>query len=468
MESKEIQDLYSRLNGIIRREDSGVELLDPERLRKEAIDILVNDAVFASNKEVKGHARWIIRSAANSLGIKPSFIQGLYEAMGRDEVSGFTVPAINIRGLTYDIARAALRAAISHDVGAFIFEIARSEIGYTDQHPSEYAAVLMAAAIKEGFNGPLFIQGDHFQVKAKNFRENRDGELGTLRDLIRDAIASGFYNIDIDASTLVDLEKDDIVEQQRDNFEVTADFTEYIRGLEPEGITVSIGGEIGEVGGRNSTVEDLKIFMDNYLKTLNERGRTVKGISKISVQTGTTHGGVVLPDGSIAKVKLDFDVLERLSKTAREEYGLAGAVQHGASTLPDDAFGMFPERSAAEVHLATGFQNMVYDSPYFPQSLKSEIYEHLKTNFSKEWKEEQTEEQFIYKTRKKGFGPFKREFWGLPEDVKASIRDGLEERFSFLYKQLRVVSTGDVVKRHVSTVDIPASLDLEIKMAGKG
>ena len=46
------------------------------------------------------------------------------------------------------------------DVRALIFEIARSEIGYTGIRPAEYAASIRAAAIKEGYQGPLFLQGD--------------------------------------------------------------------------------------------------------------------------------------------------------------------------------------------------------------------------------------------------------------------------------------------------------------------
>ena len=109
--------------------------------------------------------------------------------------------------------------------------------------------------------------------------------------------------------------------------------TAFIRGLEPEGIVVSVGAEIGEVGMKNSTVEELHAFMTGYNRTLAAKG-TIEGISKISVQTGTSHGGVVLADGSIAEVKLDLQALAALSETARSVYGLAGAVQHGASTLP--------------------------------------------------------------------------------------------------------------------------------------
>ena len=197
-----------------------------------------------------------------------------------------------------------------------------------------------------------------------------------------------------------------------------------IRDLEPAGITISVGGEIGEVGGKNSTVEELRAFMDGYREALGKSGTALKGISKISVQTGTTHGGIPLADGSVARVKLDFETLEKLSAAARADYGLAGAVQHGASTLPDEAFDRFPATGTAEVHLATGFQNIVYDSKNFPDDLRVRIYDYLKREAASEMKAGDTEEQFFYKTRKKGLGPFKKEIWELPGDGPCRPRRG--------------------------------------------
>jgi len=200
------------------------------------------------------------------------------------------------------------------------------------------------------------------------------------------------------------------------------------------------------VGKRNSTVEDLRAFMSGYLGML---GLDVKGISKISVQTGTTHGGVVLPDGSIAEVEIDFETLEKLAEVAREEYGMAGAVQHGASTLPEEAFDRFPKVGTAEIHLATGFQNIIYDSPYFPKELLSEIYKHLSNEYASERKQGETEGQFLYKTRKKAFGDFKKELWSLPEHSLKGITEELENRFSLLFQKLNVVDTRDLVGRFV-------------------
>ncbi|MCD6352738.1 MAG: class II fructose-bisphosphate aldolase [Proteobacteria bacterium] len=448
-------DLKEKIKDFIElKTDGSATVSDPQRLRNQEIDSLIYEAVFNPDSEIQEACRWLIRMAGQSSGIVPASIQSLYETMGQKVVKGFTVPAINIRGLSYDSARAVFRAAEKNNNGALIFEIAKSEIQYTDQSPSEYVTVLIAAAIKEGFQGPLFIQGDHFQLKAKNFEQDPQKEIGVIKDIIDKAIEAGFYNIDIDASTLVDLSKPTLKEQQKNNYEVTADLTAHIRQKEPKGITTSVGGEIGEIGEKNSTVEELNSFLDNYNDSLREKGAVFKGISKISVQTGTTHGGIPLPDGSIAAVKLDFDTLENLSKEAREKYGLSGAVQHGASTLPDEAFDRFPATTTAEVHLATGFQNIIYESKHFPADLKNEIYSWVKESCAGEKKEGQTEEQFIYKNRKKGFGAFKKQLWDLPESVRAAIGKELEDKFDFLFRKLNVVNTKEIVQKYVKPVKV--------------
>src|SRR5881396_3153567 len=296
----------------------------------DKIDALVRKAVFGSEDE-KAHARWMIWEMGQQAGVRPASIHELYMARGRDEVPAFTTPAMNVRILSYDAGRAIFRAAKRLDAGAIICEIARSEIAYTDQRPAEYVAVMTAAALREGLTVPLFIQGDHVQVNAKKYAADPNAELNALRALIEEEVHAGFYNIDVDTSTLVDLSKSTLDEQQRTNYERAAELTKFIREREPDGVTVSVGAEIGEVGGKNSDVHELHAFMEGYRRTLQSLGPPpYAGISKISVQTGTSHGGVVLPDGSIARVQLDLEALRALSAAARATYRLGGAVQHGA------------------------------------------------------------------------------------------------------------------------------------------
>ena len=437
----DIDTLNSLFGDAVSVSDGRVTVSRPEALATSTMDELVRTAVFGE-PVAREYARWLIWEVGQHAGVRPSSIHDLYMARGRNEIHGFTVPAINVRGASYDTARSIFRTALAMKAGAFILEIARSEIAYTEQRPAEYVSVMIAAALREGWRAPIFIQGDHFQVNHKKFAVAPVPEVDAVKALVREAVGAGFYNIDIDTSTLVDLSKPTHLEQQRLNYEVGIDILKDVRAQEPKGVTISVGGEIGEVGTQNSTVEELEAYMDGFVKAL---PKGMAGLSKISVQSGTSHGGVVLADGSIADVALDLDTLERLSKVARDKYGLAGAVQHGASTLPDTAFHNFPKRETAEIHLATNFQNMLYDE--MPGALRNEIYAWLRENAKDERKSTDTDEQFFYKTRKKALGPFKRRLWDLPDDVKQSIAKAYDAKFRFLFEQLAI---GDTAK-HVAT-----------------
>jgi fructose/tagatose bisphosphate aldolase len=456
------EEINQALQGIATQNNGDLVIDNADKLRGDILDKLVLNAATNPSAEVKGLSRFIIKTAALELGIVNSSIQGLYEARGRGEIKGFTVPALNIRGLPYELCRAIFRTAIKTDAGAFIFELAKSEMNYTFQKPQELSAVILAAAIKEGYKGPVFIQGDHFQVNAKNYVQDKDKEIAGLKTLIENGIAGGFYNIDIDTSTLVDLSKPNVVEQQRANFEVGVELTKYIRELEPSDITISVGGEIGEVGKENSNEKELRAYLDNFNELLEKEKAGAVGISKISIQTGTSHGGVPLPDGTVADVNLDFDALENLSRISRESYGLAGAVQHGASTLPQNLFHKFPELETAEIHLATDFQNMTYGSSLFPNDFKEEIYTHLRKKFAAEKKDGETDEQFIYKTRKKGFGEFKSEFWNLSKEIREGIGKELESKTDFLFDKLAVKNTRADVIKTVKQTPIYPNLESEI------
>jgi len=458
-------EVFKHLKGIVSLNNGGVVIEDIDRLKSQGIDTLVENSVLNASSQIRGLSRFIIKSSALEMGIVSSSIQGLYDARGQDECGGFTVPAINIRGMSYDFSRSIFRTAQKLNTGSFIFEIAKSEIGYTFQQPHEIVGVILGAAIRENYTGPVFIQGDHFQVNAKKFHNNEEKEISGLKKLIQKGIEAGFYNIDIDTSTLVDLSKNTVIEQQRANFEVGVELTKYIRALEPEEITISVGGEIGEVGKENSNENELRAYLDNFNELLDREDKGARSISKISIQTGTSHGGVPGPDGKVVEVNLDFECLENLSRIARQDYGLAGAVQHGASTLPSDLFNKFPELETAEIHLATDFQNMIYDNELFPEYFKKEIYAHLRKKFASEKKETDTDEQFIYKTRKKGFGEFKSKFWDLSNEIRTEIGSQLQKKVEHLFTQLKVEDTLEVTKRTTPLVKVPPILAQEIASA---
>ena len=452
------EEMLGRLQGVARIDGDRLQVDDERAMRGELMDALAFDAVFHADEGVRDACRWVIWSASQALGCGSSSIHELYLARGRGEFppDGFTVPAINVRATAYLTARQAFAAALERDAGAVVFEIAKSEMAYTDQRPAEYTAVILAAALREGWHGPVFLQGDHFQFNATKWAADPAAEMAGLKDLAREAVEAGFYNIDIDSSTLVDLSQPTVAQEQAVNAANTVELTGLIRALQPDGVVIGIGGEIGEVGKANSTEEELRAYLDGYYGVLHGTG--TPGLSKVSIQTGTSHGGVPLPDGTVAQVKIDFDTLRRLSGVARDEYGLAGCDQHGASTLPDEAFHHFPAATAAEIHLATGFQNILYDEPGLPTELRTEIMAWTEANCADERKDGESDSQFLYKTRKKALGPFKRQLWTLPPDGAAQIGVNLRAKFGLLFDKLQVGGTRELVNRYVTPPDLPRPL----------
>lgn len=452
---KALNELLGLLESSLAVQDGRAVVTDEVKLRKNIGRLAEVSALETGVRQ--GIARYLTRLIALELGIIPASIHELYSGRGRGEVPPtFTVPALNLRALAFEAARAVFRVAKGMEAGAFIFEIARSEMGYTDQRPSEYATSVLAAAIAEGFQGAVFIQGDHFQVSAKRYASDAQTELQAVRDLTAEAIRAGFFNIDIDTSTLVDLSKTTIPEQQALNCQLSAEFTAYIRSIQPQGVMISVGGEIGEVGGHNSTEPELRAYMEGYQAALEAMAPEAPGLSKISIQTGTTHGGVVLPDGTIKQVAVDFDTLRHLSRIARQDYGMAGAVQHGASTLPEEAFGKFVESEACEVHLATNFQNILYD--LLPEDLRAEMYAYLDQKHASERKPDMTAEQFYYKTRKNAIGPFKARLWRMDEGQRRQIGQAWEEQFRKLFTLLGVRGTKAYVQQTVTPLVVPPRL----------
>jgi fructose/tagatose bisphosphate aldolase len=446
-------DLRQLLSASLRITPAGtVEILDAVQLQKSGAATIAWTAAFATDDATIAAAQWLARAAATAAGIHSASIAPLYAARAENAYEGLTVPALNLRSQVFEMARTALETAAAMDGAALIFELARSEQTYTFQRPADYATSVLCGAIAAGWRGPLFIQGDHYQFVAKKYATDPEGVAAEIARACRLAVDAGYRNIDIDASTLVDLALPTVPEQQRVNAVRTAEAVALVRELEPAGIEISMGGEIGEVGPQNSTAEELAAYLDEFDVALASRSAGARGLRKVSVQTGTSHGGVPLPGGGVAEVALDFTVLQELGELARAR-GLAGAVQHGASTLPEDLFHRFPEVGAAEIHLATGFQNILLDHPALDANLRAEITAWLRANAADEAKSGDSDEQFLYRTRKKALGPFKQALWeaaGTPE-----ILETQRAKFQSLFSQLGVSGSRALVERYVTETSDP-------------
>jgi hypothetical protein len=63
----------------------------------------------------------------------------------------------------------------------------------------------------------------------------------------------------------------------------------------------------------------------------------------------------------------------------------------------------------------------------------------------------QTDEQFVYTTRKKAIGPFKRELWEL--DTKDEILAAQRRKIAYLFTELGVNDSLGMVERYIQPVE---------------
>jgi len=361
-----------------------------------------------------------VRKQALKRGIFLASIAPLYKDIIKGNVLGLTVPAFNIRILTFDVACSIFKIAKKEKASAFIIEIARSEMEYTKQSPTEFALCVLGAAIKEKYKGPVFLQGDHFCLE-----NTTEQEIKNLEDLILQSLKAGFYNFDIDCSAL----------SAEENIKYTNYFIDFIKKYQPQGVEVAIGGEVSAIGEKITTIGQLEHFLKN-----------VQGLTKVSCQTGTKHGGNVLPSGVIAYIDINFENIKNLGQVAKQ-YNVAGVVQHGASTLKEDQFIGLTKAGVLEVHLSTLFTDIILGNKSFPKELKNKMYSFVSESYFYKAKQYQTEVQFLQIFRKKALGVFKKEIWQMPKKNIKTIKKELENKFRFFFKIFNVADTGDLIKK---------------------
>jgi hypothetical protein len=385
-----------------------------------------------------------LQADLRTFGVYPASLRSWYRAVGRGELAPVTVPAFTVRGLTYVLGRAMWRAALARRAGPFMFELAPSEASTGGQLFEEYAALALAAAAREGYRGPVFLQGDHFGIEAP---QEFDGVLA----LARRVTSAGFYQLDIDASHLFDLKSSDLAGFHAPNARATARMAAELRGSQP-GSRLVLGGAVAEIGGRNTTVADLLAFYQELLRSV---PAGLAPLDKVSAQTGTMHGGLIQADGTLGRMPVDIDLATDLGRQARA-LGLNGLVQHGASTLSLADLARLPEANVVEVHLATQVQNIVFDHPAFPADLLERMRERLLLSDRGAEGEHaaetdsSSEAQRFYRARWTAWGLFRTELLALPEAALGPITECLSAWVADIFQALRAEGLADRVRTYAA------------------
>ncbi|GHO59515.1 hypothetical protein [Ktedonobacter robiniae] len=101
-----IEELQAALSRFTYSRANTLHVTDEQALRNTGIDDLIFTAVFASDSDLKTRARAAVRQIAENQGIYSASLHSYYLAIGSGEVlTSATVPAINLRAMTYDVAR---------------------------------------------------------------------------------------------------------------------------------------------------------------------------------------------------------------------------------------------------------------------------------------------------------------------------------------------------------------------------
>ena len=82
----------------------------------EALDSILYQEVFEKDENNRRAYLEVIKEVSKAEGVIPSSIRSVYEEMGRN-YPGFTVPAMNIRGLTYVVLPDRQLAKVKIDFG---------------------------------------------------------------------------------------------------------------------------------------------------------------------------------------------------------------------------------------------------------------------------------------------------------------------------------------------------------------
>ena len=412
-------------------------------------------------------ARWLIHEAARELGAHSASIHDLYMARARGEVSGFTVPAINIRAQTFDMARTVYETAAAADVGAIILELARSEQTYTFQRPADYAAAVLAGAIAADWHGPVFIQGDHYQFNAKKYADDPEAVTEEIRRACRLAIDAGYRNIDIDSSTLVDLSKADarraaareLRPRRRDD---GADPLARDRRRDHQ----------RRRRDRRGRQEEL------------DRGRAARLPRRLRARAGASgrpvrarHLQGQRPDRHLAR-RRPAPGRHRRRGQARLRRARHGSARSPASTA-------WPARSSTARRRCRTSCSTASRPSRPPRSTSRPASRTRSTstrrsrrssigrsrrwcfeNATDERKPDQTDQQFVYTTRKKAIGPFKRELWDL--ETKDEILAAQRRKIAFLFTELGVNGSREMVDRYVRPVPLHLPLPDALREAPAG
>lgn len=430
--------LWSLLSNTLDVRANRVEIIDPHRLRTERIDPLVYNAVFHDSERLRYFLCWLIRRAAAGMSIYPASAQGLYAAAARGQVRRFTAPALSLRVMTYDAARACFRAAKQSGCGAMVLDLGPNATEGPAQSPVEYATCLLAGAIREGYEGPVFLQADYLRERRAADEADQRDEFDRFQNLAEEALGAGFFNLELDTSALEDPLAPDPREQERASCADAARLAAFVRKTEPPGVDTNLGVKMRGRGDSEHVARRLRAFMEGFASEFADRAGSVTGIGKLSLDLRSAD---------------ELGASRDLAEVARREYNLATSVSWGGAPLPEALFAELTRFPVVEAHLGTRYEDLVLNHPGFPAPLRDAMSDWIDKTYGTIRGAEQDRASFQQQLRMPALERFKREMWDLPPESKDPIMADLQRTLLADFKRLDVEDTIHAVLANINIQD---------------
>jgi hypothetical protein len=414
--------------------DNGVKIIDAHRLREERIDALVYNAMFQPSERVRYFLSWLIRQVAAGNAIYPASLQGLYTAAARGQTPTLTLPAISLRVMTYAGGRAAFRAARETGAGALAFNL--DAAAKPAQSPLDYATCLLAAALREGYEGPLFLQANFLHERPMADEPAHSDELERLKELVEEALNEAFFNLELDATRMENLTLPDLSAQEQACYADCAELASFVRQTEPGGVGSAIGIQFNSRGDPEHRVQRLRAFMTGFETEFTSRAGHVPGISKFNLNI---------------RGKVDLDIAADFAEVARREYWLPTSVSMDSAAMPDDVIEAVADLPFVGAHLGSRLEDRILDHLAFPGQLRQAMQHWIDTTYGEAHQPGEGDEDFYRAMRPLAYEQFKREMWDLPRQTQEAIMADLQ---TGLVEDIKRLKVEDSIHLAIDTVNI--------------
>lgn len=350
------------------------------------------------------------------------------------------VMAANIR-ITHS-ARGIMMAAKEMNA-AVLFEIARSEVGYTGQPPQMFMDSIIKCAADTGFDQPYAVHGDHITIK-----ENTQEAIESAQDLIDAEIAAGFTSYAIDASHNFDADAETTEEQLADNIEITT----KLAGLIPEDAGLEV--EVGEVGRADpETGEKMITTVDETVTFINALHEAGIKPDLLAINNGSIHGNIFDKDGNIVEqVGIDIERTKAIVDAIRP-LGVKLA-QHGITGTPLRLMHLLIGAGIAKGNVGTQWQNVVVAN-MDPELLKKMEEWTLESEYAKKMKAKKpeiSEKELIAKNIKRSIKVFKDEIDSMDMQYTERIDEATKKSALGFFDAFKAEGTADIVRDYIESI----------------